>query len=125
MDFLKLATTLKILRIFAIFFAKIRFIVEEKLCSCSKLAFVQILMSRINLIITIIIGQLTLIRCYIYAKRKLTKFLCKVPLALSKPVLSYAADPAIIEIREMVYSDWLYLIVFIGIFRSSFLMNCG
>ena len=47
-----------------------------------------------------IIGQLNLIRCYTSAKRKHTKFLCKVPLALSKPVLSYAADPAIIEIWE-------------------------
>ena len=82
-------------------------------------------MSRIKLIITIIIGQLTLIRCYTYTKRKFTKFLDKVPLALSKPVLSYAADPAIIKIWEMAHSDWLYLIVFIGILRSFFLMNCG
>ena len=58
-------------------------------------------MSRVKLIITMIIGQLTLIRCYTYAKRKHTKFLYKVPLALTKPVLSYAADPAIIEIWEM------------------------
>ena len=58
-------------------------------------------MSRIKLRITIIIGHLTLIRCYTYAKRKHTKLLCKVPLAFIKPVLSYAADPAIIEIWEM------------------------
>ena len=58
-------------------------------------------MSRIKLSITIIIGQLTLIRCYTYAKRKHTKFLYKLPLALNKPVLSYATDPAIIEIWEM------------------------
>ena len=49
-------------------------------------------MSRIKLRITRIIGQLTLIP-YTYAKTKHTKFL----LALSKPVLSYVADPAIIE----------------------------
>ena len=53
-------------------------------------------MSRIKLRITRIIGQLTLIP-YTYAKTKHTKFLYKVPLALSKPVLSYVADPAIIE----------------------------
>ena len=68
--------------------------------SFSKLAFVKMLMSRIKLNIAMIIGQLNLIRCYTSAKRKHTKFLCKVPLALSKPVLSYAADPAIIEIWE-------------------------
>ena len=45
--------------------------------SCSKLAFVLILMFRIKLRITIIIGQLIL--------------------ALRKPVLSHAVDPAIIE----------------------------
>ena len=72
-------------------------------------------MSRIKLGITIIVGQVTLIGCYTYAKRK--QFLYKVPLALSKSVLSYAADPAIIEIWEMAWSDLLYLIVFIGIFR--------
>ena len=87
--------------------------------SCSKLAFVQILMSRIKLSITINIGQLTLIRCYTYVKRKHTRFLYKVILALSNPVLSYAADLAIIEIREMAESDWLYLIVLIGVFKSS------
>ena len=74
-------------------------------------------MSRIKLGITIIVGQVTLIGCYTYAKRKHSKFLYKVPLALSKSVLSYAADPAIIEIWEMAWSDLLYLIVFIGIFR--------
>ena len=47
-----------------------------------------------------IIGQFILIRCYTYANRKHTKFLCKFPLTLSKAVLSYAADPAIIEIWE-------------------------
>ena len=57
-------------------------------------------MSRIKLNIAMIIGQLILIRCYTYAKRKHTKFLCKFPLTLRKPVLSYAADPAIIEIWE-------------------------
>ena len=87
--------------------------------SCPKLAFVQILMSRIKLSITITIGQLTLIRCYTYAKRKHTKFLYKVLLALSNPVLSYAADPAIIQVREMAESDWLYLIVLIKVFKSS------
>ena len=40
-------------------------------------------------------------RWYTYAKRKHTKFLYKVPLSLSKSVLRYAADPAIIEIWEM------------------------
>ena len=71
------------------------------------------------------VQQLALIRCCTYAKRKHTKFLYKVPLALSNPVLSYAADPAIIEILEMAYSDWFYLVIFIGVFRSSFLMNCA
>ena len=56
MDFLKLAATLKILRLFTISFAKI----EDNLY-CSKLAFAQILMSRIKLRIMIIIGKLTLI----------------------------------------------------------------
>ena len=58
-------------------------------------------MPRITLSITMIIRQLTLIRCYTWAKRKYIKFLYKVPLALSKPVLSYAADPAIIKISEI------------------------
>ena len=58
-------------------------------------------MFRMKLRITIIIGQLTSIRCYTYAKRKHTKFLYKVPLYSTKPVLSYAADPAIIKIWEM------------------------
>ena len=122
MDLLNLATTVKILQLFAISikhlvfsslvlrlyrksngfvfcspFGSIRFIIEEKLVySCSKLAFVQILMTVIKLSIMIITGQLTLIRCYTYAKRKHTKFLHKVSLALS-----YVVDPAIIEIWEM------------------------
>ena len=54
-------------------------------------------MFRIKLRITIIIGQLTLIQCYTYAKRKHTKFVYNLLLALRKPVLSYAVDPAIIE----------------------------
>ena len=58
-------------------------------------------MFRIKLSITTDIGQLALMRCYTYAKRKHTIFLYKVPLALSNPALSYTADPAIIEIREM------------------------
>ena len=52
--------------------------------------------------ITIIIGQFTLIRCYNYTTRKHTQFFYKVPLAVSKPVLSYAADTAIIKTWEMV-----------------------
>ena len=55
----------------------------------SKLAFVQILMSRIKLSVTIIIGQLTLTRCYTYAKRKYTKLLYKVPLALNLCLLFF------------------------------------
>ena len=58
--------------------------------------------STIKLSIKINIGQLTLIRCYINAKTKHTKFLYKVPLALSNQTLSYTADQVIIEIREMV-----------------------
>ena len=46
-------------------------------------------------------------------------FFIRFSLALSNPVLSYAADPAIIEIREMAESDWLYLIVLIEVFKSS------
>ena len=38
---------------------------------------------------------------YTYVKRKHTKFFYKVPLAVSNPVLSYTADPAIIVIWEM------------------------
>ena len=63
--------------------------------SCSKLAFVQILMLRIKLSVTIIIGQLTSIRFTRTQKGNTpTKFLYKVLLALSKPALRYAADPA-------------------------------
>ena len=55
----------------------------------------------------------------------LLKLFYKVPLALGSPALSFTADPAIIEIREMMHCAWLYLIVFTGVVRSSFLMNCG
>ena len=84
-------------------------------------------MSRIKLSITMNIGEFTLIRCYTYSKRKHTKFLYKFPLALalSNLVLRYTADPAIIKIQKMAKSNWLYLIVFIRVFRSSFLMNSG
>ena len=67
---------------------------------CSILAFVQILIFRIKLSIKIKIGQLTLILGYTYLKRKHTKFLYKVPLALSNPALSFSADPENTEIRE-------------------------
>ena len=62
----------------------------------------QILMLRIKLRITIIIGQFTLIRCYNYTTKKHTQFFYKALLAVSKPVLSYAADTAIIKTWEMV-----------------------
>ena len=55
----------------------------------------------------------------------LLKLFYKVPLALGSSALGFTADPAIIEIREMVHCAWLYLIVFIGLFSSFFLMNCG
>ena len=67
----------------------------------SKLAFAQILMSTIKLSITLKIGQFALIRCYTCAKKKPSIFFCKVPLALSNSPLSYTADLAIIEKREM------------------------
>ena len=59
-------------------------------------------MFKIKLRITIIIEQLTLIECYTYTKRKYTKFFYKAPLAVSKPVLKCAVDPAIIKTWEMV-----------------------
>ena len=51
--------------------------------------------------ITINKGQLTLIRVTPTQRENTPNFL-KVSLALSNAVLSSAADPAIIEIREMV-----------------------
>ena len=72
---------------------------KKTVYSCSKHAFVQILMSKIKLNVTMNIGQLTLIRIYTYSKRKTTKCLYQVPLGLSNPVLSHAADPTIIKIQ--------------------------
>ena len=72
-------------------------------------------MSRIKLSITTKIGQLALIRCCTYIKSKHTKVLYEVPSALSNPAFSYMVDPTIMKIREMAQSDWLYLIVFLGV----------
>ena len=76
MDFLKLATTLKVLRILAIFLPKLGLLLKRNrvILSNSCFVFVQILMFLIKLRITIITGQLNLIRCYTYAKREHNNF---------------------------------------------------
>ena len=49
-----------------------------------------------------------------YSKRKHTKFIPKVSLALSNPALSYTADPAIIEIRiDNIFRYYLYYLYYI------------
>ena len=75
-------------------------------------------MSRIKLSITIKIGQLALIRCYTDAKRKYTKFHFKVLLALS--YTEYYRSGYFQNTGNDI-TDWVYLIVFIRVFRSSFL----
>ena len=83
---------------------------RETVYSCSKFTFVQKLISRIKLNITINIGQLTLTWCYTCAMRKHTIFLYKVPLVLSNPALNYMTDKTIIEMQEMGNGMWLALL---------------